>query len=161
MRESNRDVELPRIKRKIDSWEGMVIRYLLSYPSKKPATELTMDALTPYWLPLALKERGVKRFELKSQAIIAIAQLMQQIEIIRLECGLRPDEIPFAGLFYGDLGAITVPKVTTVPRERAADISTAVSTDKAIADTATADDSFEDEEDFERIDDSFQDGWGV
>jgi hypothetical protein len=87
MSESNRDVELPRIKRKTDSWEGMVIRHLLSYPSKKPATELAMDALTPYW--------GVKGRELKSTGRKAIAQLMQQVELIRLECGLRPDEMPF------------------------------------------------------------------
>ncbi|MEC4811823.1 MAG: hypothetical protein SAK29_00830 [Scytonema sp. PMC 1069.18] len=152
-------IELARIMRKKDSLEGVVFSHLQSHA--RPQAELVCETLRAYWLPLALKLRGVKGFELKSQAIVAIAQLMQQIEIIRLECGLRPDEMPFAGLLYGDLGGVVEPKVTTVPRARVANISTAVSTDKDIVDTTTVDDSSEDEEDFERIDDSFQDGWGV
>ncbi len=39
-------VELPRIKRKVNSWEGKVIEYLLNHPSSKPATEFSMEALT-------------------------------------------------------------------------------------------------------------------
>lgn len=48
-----------------------------------------------HWLPLMLKKKGIEGDELKSTGRKAIAQLMQQVELIRLECGLRPDEMPF------------------------------------------------------------------
>lgn len=73
---------------------------------------------------------------------------MQQIEVIRLECGLRPDEMPFAGLLRGDLGALVVPTNTTMPISRATSTNnTAVGTDKAIADTQDSDSDLEEEDD--------------
>jgi|GEM_PF-5249725 len=109
-------IELARIMRKKDSLEGAVFSHLQSHG--RPQAELVCETLRAYWLPLALKRRGAKGKELKSQAIVAIAQLMQQIEIIRLECGLHPDEMPFGDRLHMLSGVVPV-KSVAVPTAKA------------------------------------------
>lgn len=160
--EENSDALLLRIKRAPKTDDGIVFAYLAQ--ERQPQTDLACEAMRPYWLPLALKERGVKGKELKSVGLKAIAQLMQQIEVIRLECGLRPDEMPFAGLLRSDNGAIVVPTNTTMPISRATGTNnTAVGTDKAIADTATVEEDYDDsdEDDATVVDDDFLDEGGI
>ena len=85
---------LLHLKRAVSTDDGVVFTYLAN--QRQPQTDLACEAIRPYWLPLALKEQGVKGEELKSVGQKAIAHLMQQMEIIRLECGLSPQELPFA-----------------------------------------------------------------
>ncbi len=82
-----------RIKRSSKGDDGIVFAYLAT--KGQPQTDLACEAIRPYWLPLALKERGIKGKALKSVGQKAIAQLLQQVEVIRLECGLQVSEIPF------------------------------------------------------------------
>ncbi|MBW4513128.1 MAG: hypothetical protein KME64_42610 [Scytonematopsis contorta HA4267-MV1] len=96
---------LLRVKRMPHTDDGIVFNYLAA--QRQPQTDLACEAIRPYWLPLALKERGVKGKQLKSVGQKAIAQLMQQIEIIRLECGLSSQELPFA---------YSVSQNTTIPQ---------------------------------------------
>ncbi|NMG11912.1 hypothetical protein [Brasilonema sp. UFV-L1] len=155
--EQNDDALLLRIKRAPNTDDGIVFAYLAS--QRQPQTDLACEAIRPYWLPLAIKERGVKGKELKSVGLKAIAQLMQQIEIIRLECGLRPDEMPFAFLLRKDLGA--VPTNTTTTSRAISTNNTATGTDKTIADTKDFDEEEEDESDSDVVDDDFLDFGGI
>ena len=77
-----KDVELPRIKRKSNSWEGKVIEYLLNHPSNKAATEFSMEALTAFWLPEAL-EGKVTNDELVKACWSAIEKLEGKLATIR------------------------------------------------------------------------------
>lgn len=86
-----------RIKRPFDSDDGIAFAYLAQKGQRQ--TDLACEAIRSYWLPLALKERGIKKKELKSIAWESISQLMKQVELIRLECGLSLDEVPFAHLY--------------------------------------------------------------
>lgn len=77
-----KDVELPRIKRKSNSWEGKVIEYLLNHPSNKAATEFSMEALTAFWLAEAL-EGQVSSEELSLACWSAIEKLEGKLATIR------------------------------------------------------------------------------
>ena len=153
------DALLLRIKRAPNTDDGIVFAYLAS--QRQPQTDLACEAIRPYWLPLALKERGIKGKDLKSVGLKAIAQLMQQIEIIRLECGLRPDEMPFAFLLRGDLGAGVMPKNTTTTSKATSTNNTATGTDKATVDTAPVEEEEDDESDSAMVDDDFLDFGGI
>ncbi|MBD2607417.1 hypothetical protein H6G81_23540 [Scytonema hofmannii FACHB-248] len=109
--EQNDGALLLRIKRAKKTDDGIVFAYLAS--QRQPQTDLACEAMRPYWLPLALKERGIKGKELSSVGLKAIAQLMQQIEVIRLECGLRPDEMPFGEGMRLPVGGVAAP--ITIP----------------------------------------------
>lgn len=56
--EQNDGALLLRIKRAVNTDDGIVFAYLAS--QRQPQTELACEAMRPYWLPLALKKRGVK-----------------------------------------------------------------------------------------------------
>lgn len=94
-----------RIKRSSKGDDGIIFAYLAT--KGQPQTDLACEAIRSYWLPLALKERGIKKKELKSVGQKAIAQLLQQVEVIRLECGLQVSEIPF-GYSRGEVPDNTV-----------------------------------------------------
>jgi len=83
-----KDVELPRIKRKSNSWEGKVIEYLLNHPSNKAATEFSMEALTAFWLPEAL-EGFVSEEELSLACWSAIEKLEGKLATIRRIAGIK------------------------------------------------------------------------
>lgn len=83
-----KDVELPRIKRKSNSWEGKVIEYLLNHPSNKAATEFSMEALTAFWLPEAL-EGQVSSEELSLACWSAIEKLEGKLATIRRIAGIK------------------------------------------------------------------------
>ena len=83
-----KDVELPRIKRKSNSWEGKVIEYLLNHPSNKAATEFSMEALTAFWLAEAL-EGQVSSEELIKACWSAIEKLEGKLATIRRIAGIK------------------------------------------------------------------------
>ena len=83
-----KDVELPRIKRKSNSWEGKVIEYLLNHPSNKAATEFSMEALTAFWLAEAL-EGQVSSEELSLACWSAIEKLEGKLATIRRIAGIK------------------------------------------------------------------------
>ncbi|MEA5515744.1 hypothetical protein [Nodularia sp. UHCC 0506] len=87
----NRDVELPRIKRKTNSWDGLVIDYLSNHPSGKAATELSMEAVVAYWLAEAL-EGKVSQDELTKACRSAIEKLEGKLATIRMIGGI--DRLP-------------------------------------------------------------------
>ncbi|MBD2254298.1 hypothetical protein [Nostoc parmelioides] len=78
----NSYVELPRIKRKSNSWEGKVIDYLLNHPSNRPATEFAIEAITAFWLAEAL-EGQVSQPELQKACWSAIERLEAKLATIR------------------------------------------------------------------------------
>jgi hypothetical protein len=82
--QKNKDVELPRIKRNINSRSGKVIHYLLTHDSDKAATELTMEANNSYWLVEALSGL-VGQEELNKACWWAIDSLVAKlIKIMRI-----------------------------------------------------------------------------
>ena len=87
----NRDVELPRVKRKTNSWDGLVIDYLSNHPSGKAATELSMEAVVAYWLAEAL-EGKVSQDELTKACRSAIEKLEGKLATIRMIGGI--DRLP-------------------------------------------------------------------
>ncbi|KYC34907.1 hypothetical protein WA1_50240 [Scytonema hofmannii PCC 7110] len=108
--------------------QGDLIEYLdFSDKGGKPRAEVAMETLVIHWMPLVLKQRGFRGEELKTEARKAIAQLVQQIEIIRVECGLSLHEMPFGeflrfaiGLSFGvvqspTIGYAAVPAPTAAP----------------------------------------------
>ncbi|MUG97979.1 hypothetical protein F7734_38995 [Scytonema sp. UIC 10036] len=155
--ERNDGALLLRVKRAPSTDDGIVFAYLAS--QRQPQTELACEAMRSYWLPLALKERGVKGKSLKSAGQRAIAQLMQQIEIIRLECGLRPDEMPF-----GEFLRLS-PLVVPTPGVTAPTATTPSLPPTVVEDTGDGDEELEDEEDdgdgFDSFGDKLEDGWMV
>lgn len=149
--ERNDGALLLRVKRAPSTDDGIVFAYLAS--QRQPQTELACEAMRSYWLPLALKERGVKGRELKSTGRKAIAQLMQQIEVIRLECGLRPDEMPFGEWMRLSPSVVPTPGVA-VPTAPVS--SPTVVKNTRNEDEEDGDDEDEDEEfDSDTIDDDF------
>jgi hypothetical protein len=84
----NRDVELPRIKRRINSWDGLVIDYLSKHPSGKAVTEMSMEAVTAYWLAEAL-EGKVNQEELTKACWSAIEKLEAKLSTIRRIGGIE------------------------------------------------------------------------
>jgi hypothetical protein len=87
----NRDIELPRIKRKINSWDGLVIDYLSKHPSGKAVTEMSMEAVTAYWLAETL-EGKVNQEELTKACRSAIEKLEAKLVTIRMIGGI--DRLP-------------------------------------------------------------------
>jgi len=85
----NSYVELPRIKRKSNSWEGKVIDYLLNHPSNRPATEFSMEAITAFWLAEALEEGQVNQPELQKACWSAIERLEAKLATIRRIGGIE------------------------------------------------------------------------
>lgn len=80
--QQNSYVELPRIKRKSNSWEGKVIDYLLNHPSNRSATEFAIEAITAFWLAEAL-EGQVNQPELQKACWSAIEKLEGKLATIR------------------------------------------------------------------------------
>ncbi|MBG1266539.1 hypothetical protein [Nostoc sp. WHI] len=81
-------VELPRIKRKVNSWEGKVIEYLLNHPSNRPATEFSIEAITAFWLAEAL-EGQARNDELAKACWSAIEKLEGKLATIRRIAGIE------------------------------------------------------------------------
>jgi hypothetical protein len=81
-------VELPRIKRKSNSWEGKVIDYLLNHPSNRSATEFAIEAITAFWLAEAL-EGQVNQPELQKACWSAIERLEAKLATIRRIGGIE------------------------------------------------------------------------
>lgn len=79
----NQDIELPRIKRKNDSWDGRTIEYLVNHPSKKSSGEMAMEGLTSYWLIEALVGK-VGKEEFIEACLSSIGQLEGKLVKIRL-----------------------------------------------------------------------------
>ncbi len=92
----NSYVELPRIKRKSNSWEGKVIDYLLNHPSNRPATEFSMEAITAFWLAEAL-EGQVNQAELQKACWSAIERLEAKLATIRRIARIEPQSIVLSG----------------------------------------------------------------
>jgi hypothetical protein len=84
----NSYVELPRIKRKSNSWEGKVIDYLLNHPSNRSATEFSIEAITAFWLAEAL-EGQVNQPELQKACWSAIEKLEAKLATIRRIAGIE------------------------------------------------------------------------
>lgn len=93
----NRDVYLQRIKRKINSWDGLVIDYLSKHPSRKAATELSMDAVASYWLAEALEDK-VSQEELIKACWSAIEKLEGKIVTIKRIGGIDRLPTPISSL---------------------------------------------------------------
>lgn len=87
--ESNLYVELSRIKRTRDSWEGRVIEYLVKYPSRKPCTELVIEAITSYWLVEALVDFNAEHSEVIKASRMAIEKLEAKLVTIRQIAGIE------------------------------------------------------------------------
>ncbi|WP_155960303.1 hypothetical protein [Fischerella sp. PCC 9605] len=85
-------VELPRIKRKGNSWEGKVIDFLLNHPSNKPATEFAIDAITAFWLAEAL-EGQLSQPELEKACWSAIERLEAKLATIRRIAGIEKNSM--------------------------------------------------------------------
>lgn len=81
--EPNIYVELSRIKRAKDSWEGKVIEYLMKCPSQKPCTELVIEAITSYWLVEALLDLNAEHSEVIKASRTAIEKLEAKLATIR------------------------------------------------------------------------------
>ncbi|MCC5619017.1 hypothetical protein LC605_28835 [Nostoc sp. CHAB 5836] len=79
----SKDVELPRVKRRHDSWDGKTIEYLVNHQSKKSAGELTMEAVTSYWLIEALVGK-VSKEEFIEACLSSIGQLEGKLVKIRI-----------------------------------------------------------------------------
>lgn len=86
--QQNSYVELPRIKRKSNSWEGKVIDYLLNHPSNRSATEFAIEAITAFWLAEAL-EGQVNQPELQKACWSAIERLEAKLATIRRIGGIE------------------------------------------------------------------------
>lgn len=80
--EENIYVELSRIKRAKDSWEGQVIQYLLEFPSNKPVMELVLEALTAYWIVEALLDNNGRDSEVAKASRMAIEKLEAKLKTI-------------------------------------------------------------------------------
>lgn len=88
--ERERRVKLTLIKN-LSTAEGLVLEYLQSqHPLKLSGTEGAMITLLQYWLPLAMKERGVTKEEYQKAAAYSVHQLLAQVDWIMSECELPP-----------------------------------------------------------------------
>lgn len=105
-----------RIKRSPETDDGIIFAYLAK--QRQPQNDLACEAMRAYWLPLALKNRGIKKKELESVARKSIVQLLQQAEYIRMECGLGVDEMPCGYL------SVAPRNITAVPINSAQPVST-------------------------------------
>lgn len=82
-KQGSKDVELPRVKRRHDSWDGRTIEHLVNHRSKKSAGELTMEAVTSYWLIEALVGK-VSKEEFIEACLSSIGQLEGKLVKIRI-----------------------------------------------------------------------------
>lgn len=80
--EENLYVELSKVRRAKDSWEGQVVQYLLEHPSNKPATELVLEAITPYWVVEALLDNNARDSEVIKASRMAIEKLEAKLKTI-------------------------------------------------------------------------------
>lgn len=80
--EENTYVELSRVKRAKDSWEGQVIQYLLECPSNKPTMELVLEAITAYWIVEALLDNNARYSEVAKASRMAIEKLEAKLKTI-------------------------------------------------------------------------------
>jgi hypothetical protein len=81
-KQGNQDVELPRIRRRNDSWDGKTIQYLVSHSSKKSSGEMAMEGLTSYWLIEALVGK-VDKEEFIEACLSSIGQLEGKLAKIK------------------------------------------------------------------------------
>lgn len=88
MRQQAKSVELPKVKRVLDSWDGKVIDYLLSHPSKRNSPELILEALSAYYLVEAL-EGKVSDEEFRQACREAIENLSKKLASIQRMAGLN------------------------------------------------------------------------
>ena len=82
-KQGSKDGELPRVKRRHDSWDGRTIEYLVNHRSKKSAGELTMEAVTSYWLIEALVGK-VSKEEFIEACLSSIGELEGKLVKIRI-----------------------------------------------------------------------------
>ena len=97
--EPNVYVELSRLRRAKDSWEGKVIQYLIECPSQKPCTELIIEAITSYWLVEALLDNNVERASLVKASRMATEKLEAKLATISKMLGIQipqPTSLPQA-----------------------------------------------------------------
>ncbi|ABA24755.1 hypothetical protein Ava_B0041 (plasmid) [Trichormus variabilis ATCC 29413] len=93
---SKKNIELPRVRRQADSWDGIVIEYLMNHPSKKPVNELVMEAVTNYWLVEALVGT-ISEQELIKASWLVMGSLEGKLITIRTISGipkLREKQVP-------------------------------------------------------------------
>ncbi|BAZ33720.1 hypothetical protein NIES4074_62340 (plasmid) [Cylindrospermum sp. NIES-4074] len=95
-KQGNKDVELPRIKRRHGSWDGRTIEYLVNHQSKKSAAELTMEAVTSYWLIEALVGK-VSKEEFIEACLSSIGQLEGKLVKIRILMEKVSDSLEVVG----------------------------------------------------------------
>ncbi|MBD2254774.1 hypothetical protein [Nostoc parmelioides] len=137
----NSYVELPRIKRKSNSWEGKVIDYLLKHPSNRPATEFAIEAITAFWLAEAL-EGQVNQPELQKACWSAIERLEAKLATIRRIARIEPQSI----VVSGGANAATTVTSNSQPQSGADAVTTVASTSQP---QRTDDDGDSDDEDFD------------
>lgn len=82
-----KEIEVPKVRRQSDTWDGKVMEYLLKHPSKKPINELIMEAVTNYWLVEALAFT-VNEQELITASLSAIGALEGKLIIARSISGM-------------------------------------------------------------------------
>ncbi|MBD2254728.1 hypothetical protein [Nostoc parmelioides] len=88
MRQQANNVELPKVKRVKNSWDGKVINYLLNHPSKRSSPELILEALSSYWLVEAL-EGKVSDEEFRKACCAAAENLLKKLASIQRMSGLN------------------------------------------------------------------------
>ncbi|HEY9801978.1 MAG TPA: hypothetical protein V6D25_16580 [Leptolyngbyaceae cyanobacterium] len=136
---SKKNIELPRVRRQADSWDGLVIEYLMNHPSKKPVNELVMEAVTNYWLVEALVGT-ISEIDLIKASWLVMGSLEGKLITIRTISGipgLRNKQIP---LFERSVAVAT--KVVTqtepscvnevVPNSNSTQVPVAVQENKAL-----------------------------
>ncbi|MEA5605451.1 hypothetical protein [Nostoc sp. UHCC 0252] len=139
--QQNSYVELPRIKRKSNSWEGKVIDYLLKHPSNRSATEFAIEAITAFWLAEAL-EGQVNQPELQKACWSAIERLEAKLATIRRIARIEPQSI----VLSGGANAATTVTSTSQPQSGADAATTVTSNSQPLISDDDGDDVDSDEE---------------
>lgn len=142
--QQNSYVELPRIKRKSNSWEGKVIDYLLKHPSNRSATEFAIEAITAFWLAEAL-EGQVNQPELQKACWSAIERLEAKLATIRRIARIEPQSI----VVSGGANAATTVTSNSQPQSGADAATTVTSTSQP---QSGADDDGDEDEEFDEDD---------
>ncbi|WP_373527479.1 hypothetical protein [Nostoc sp.] len=145
--QQNSYVELPRIKRKSNSWEGKVIDYLLKHPSNRSATEFAIEAITAFWLAEAL-EGQVNQPELQKACWSAIERLEAKLATIRRIARIEPQSI----VVSGGANAATTVTSNSQPQSGANAATTVTSNSQPLISDDDGDDSDDSDEDFDEDD---------
>lgn len=114
VKQRNKNVELPRLKRSTSTWSGKVIEYLLAYPGKT-AVELTGEALTSYYLVEAL-EGKVSDEEFQKACRAAAENLSKKLASIQQMSG--SNTIYKVPSFTPSISPTSQPVVTQDPQQK-------------------------------------------